>query len=81
MDRLDAACAEVGRDPATLDRLVLTGPALQPGTGSVDEFQDALGRYGAVGVTDLVVHRPRPADPYRGDVERFERVVQAAGSG
>jgi alkanesulfonate monooxygenase SsuD/methylene tetrahydromethanopterin reductase-like flavin-dependent oxidoreductase (luciferase family) len=81
MDRLDAACAAVGRDPATLDRLVLTGPALQAGTGSADEFADALGRYEAVGVTDLVVHWPRAADPYRGDVEQFERVVQAAGSG
>ena len=77
MDRLDAACADVGRDPATLARLVLTGPALQPGTGSVHEFEDALGRYEAVGVTDLVVHWPRASDPYRGDRARFERIISA----
>jgi alkanesulfonate monooxygenase SsuD/methylene tetrahydromethanopterin reductase-like flavin-dependent oxidoreductase (luciferase family) len=81
MNRLEAACADVGRDPATLARLVLTGPALQPGTGSVDEFEEAVGRYEAAGVTDLVVHWPRPSDPYAGDLSTFERVVQAVVAG
>jgi alkanesulfonate monooxygenase SsuD/methylene tetrahydromethanopterin reductase-like flavin-dependent oxidoreductase (luciferase family) len=81
VDRLEAACAAVGRDPATIGRLVLTGPALDPAAGSVGELVDALGRYEAVGVTDLVVHWPRPSDPYRGDVARFERVVQAVVAG
>jgi alkanesulfonate monooxygenase SsuD/methylene tetrahydromethanopterin reductase-like flavin-dependent oxidoreductase (luciferase family) len=72
--RLDDACAAVGRDPASIDRLVLTGPVLDAGLGSEDAFGDAVGRYAEVGVTDLVVHWPRPTEPYAGDVATFERI-------
>src|SRR5206468_4150691 len=41
MARLDDACAEVGRDPATIDRLVLTGPLLDSGLSSVEAFRNA----------------------------------------
>ena len=44
-EALDEACAEGGRDPSTLDRIVLTGLNLDSGLGSVDEFEDTLGRY------------------------------------
>jgi hypothetical protein len=30
-----------------------------------------------VGITDLVVHWPRPGEPYAGDVATFERVVSS----
>jgi len=72
---LEEACAEVGRDPASLGRLVLTGPALDPGTMSAASFEDTLCRYASVGVTDLVVHWPRPSEPYAADLATFERVV------
>ena len=74
---LDAACAGIGRDPGSIGRLVLTGPSLAPGLGSVAELEDALGRYGEAGATDVVVHWPRAGDPYRGDRARFEAVVGA----
>jgi alkanesulfonate monooxygenase SsuD/methylene tetrahydromethanopterin reductase-like flavin-dependent oxidoreductase (luciferase family) len=74
MGRLDDACAAIGRDPASLDRLVLTGPTLAPGVGSVEEFAETSGRYGDVGVTDLVVHWPRPTPPYAADLATFERI-------
>jgi len=72
--RLDEACLAAGRDPGTLGRLVLTGPRLDPGLSSVGAFDDAVGRYGAIGVTDLVVHWPRPDGPYAGDAAVFERI-------
>ena len=75
MHRLDEACAEVGRDPSTLRRLVVTGVELDPQLGSVDAFADTRGRYAEVGVTDLVVHWPRPAPPYEGDEAAFERAI------
>ena len=75
MTRLDAACMAAGRDPATLARLVLTGPRLDPGLSSPASFEDTVGRYAAAGVTDLVVHWPRPADPYAGDRTTFEEIV------
>jgi alkanesulfonate monooxygenase SsuD/methylene tetrahydromethanopterin reductase-like flavin-dependent oxidoreductase (luciferase family) len=74
MVRLDRACAEAGRDPRSLDRLVVTGPRLDPGLDSVEAFADTAGRYAEVGVTDLVVHWPRPEPPYRADPDVFERI-------
>jgi alkanesulfonate monooxygenase SsuD/methylene tetrahydromethanopterin reductase-like flavin-dependent oxidoreductase (luciferase family) len=74
---LEEACIEEGRDPAELSRLVLTGPILTSGLGSVDEFDDTLGRYAAIGVTDLVVHWPRAEEPYAADYATFERIFTA----
>ena len=71
---LEGACIEEGRDPAELSRLVLTGPILTSGLGSVDEFDDTVGRYAAIGVTDLVVHWPRAEEPYAADYSIFERI-------
>ena len=74
IDLLEKACIEEGREPATLSRLVVTGPTLTSGLGSVDEFQDTVSRYAAIGVTDLVVHWPRANDPYKADYSIFERI-------
>src|SRR5262245_3700150 len=65
--RLDAACEAEGRDPATLDRLVLTGPLLDGGLRSAEAFREVRDAYAALGVTDLVVHWPRTGPPYEGD--------------
>jgi alkanesulfonate monooxygenase SsuD/methylene tetrahydromethanopterin reductase-like flavin-dependent oxidoreductase (luciferase family) len=73
--RLEDACVAIGRDPVTIDRLLLTGPVVAPGLDSEASFADTIGRYEDVGITDLVVHWPRPSEPYAGDVATFERVV------
>lgn len=78
VERLGEACAAEGRDPGTIDRLVLTGPTLEPGLGSAGEFEETLGRYGEAGATDVVVHWPRATEPYLGDEEAFEAVVGEA---
>jgi alkanesulfonate monooxygenase SsuD/methylene tetrahydromethanopterin reductase-like flavin-dependent oxidoreductase (luciferase family) len=65
--RLSAICAESGRDPSSLRRLVSTGGQLASGLESVDAFADAVGCYAEAGVTDVVVHWPRPSGPYEGD--------------
>ena len=72
---LEEECEAVGRDPATLDRLALTGLVLDAGLTSADHFADTMGRYGEMGVTDVVVHWPRKGEPYKGDVASFERIV------
>jgi alkanesulfonate monooxygenase SsuD/methylene tetrahydromethanopterin reductase-like flavin-dependent oxidoreductase (luciferase family) len=74
MDRLDEACARVGRDPNSLARLVLSGLRLDSGLTSRDAFDDTTGRYEAVGVTDFVVHWPRPDGPFGGDLTAFEQI-------
>lgn len=77
MDALDAACAAIGRDPASLARLVLTGLRLESGTGSAEELDDTIARYAAAGVTDFVVHWPRADSPFAGDASAFERIFAA----
>jgi alkanesulfonate monooxygenase SsuD/methylene tetrahydromethanopterin reductase-like flavin-dependent oxidoreductase (luciferase family) len=67
MARVDAACEAEGRDPATLDRLVLLGAELDDGMTSRAAFDEVVGAYAAVGVTDIVVPWPRRTDPYKGD--------------
>ena len=74
MDRLDAACEQADRDPATLDRLVLLGLTLDQCLSSPERFLDAAGTYAAAGVTDLVVHWPREDEPFRADATTFESI-------
>jgi alkanesulfonate monooxygenase SsuD/methylene tetrahydromethanopterin reductase-like flavin-dependent oxidoreductase (luciferase family) len=79
--RLEEACGEVDRDPSALGRMVLTGVGLRAGLDSPGAFQDTLGAYSDVGVTDLVVHWPRPSEPHAGDPTRFERAISAVRGG
>ena len=76
--RLEEACAEVGRDPVSLRRMVVTGLELDAQLSSPEAFRDACGRYAGAGATDLVVHWPRPTSPYAGDEAAFERAVGGA---
>ena len=61
--RFDDACAHDGRDPETVDRIYLTGATADRPLASVGAFTDYVGRYEALGFTDLVVHHPRADDP------------------
>lgn len=72
---LDEACEAEGRDPAEIDTLVLTGLQLDPGLDSPDAFAETKAAYAEAGVTDLVVHWPRPSEPYAGDPAILERLV------
>lgn len=64
---LEQSCEAADRDPATMDKLVLTGPRLASGLESVEAFAAVFDAYRSVGMTDLVVHWPRPTAPYEGD--------------
>ncbi len=68
---VDEACADVGRSPSSLRKLVLTGFALDPGLSSRRAFQDTVKYYEEAGVTDFVVHWPRSSEPFAGDLELF----------
>lgn len=72
--QLEEVCGELGRDPDTLGRLLLTGPLLDAGLESPAAFDETAGRYDAIGITDLVVHWPRDDEPYRGDRRTFEAI-------
>jgi alkanesulfonate monooxygenase SsuD/methylene tetrahydromethanopterin reductase-like flavin-dependent oxidoreductase (luciferase family) len=71
----EQACETEGRDPATVDKLVLTGPRLDSGLQSVATFRTVVDAYAAVGITDLVVHWPRHEPPYAGHESILDQIA------
>jgi alkanesulfonate monooxygenase SsuD/methylene tetrahydromethanopterin reductase-like flavin-dependent oxidoreductase (luciferase family) len=74
--KLDEQCAKAGRDPRTLDRLVLTGFGPDRPLATVSAFEDTRGRYAELGFTDLVVHHPRPAEPFAAGPDILEAIAE-----
>ncbi|MCF0086993.1 MULTISPECIES: LLM class flavin-dependent oxidoreductase [unclassified Streptomyces] len=78
--RLGAACAEVGRDVADLDKVLLTG--FTPDRGrpleSVDAFVDFAGRHLEAGITEIVLHWPIADSDFAADQAVFEKIVTEA---
>ncbi|EMF01404.1 LLM class flavin-dependent oxidoreductase [Streptomyces mobaraensis] len=72
---LDKECEAIGRDPAAVRRLVVTGAMIDGVLESVETYRDACGLLGGIGITDLVVHWPRPDFPYQGDFSVLEDVA------
>jgi len=77
IEKFDGACLAASRDPASIDRLVLTGSSGPDFFDSVGEFVDAVGRYSELGFTDVVVHYPRANAPYAGDPRMIEEIAAA----
>ena len=72
MARLDESCVEVDRDPASLRRLVLSGPRLDAGLTSIEAFRHTVGCYADVG------HRLRRAlAPVPGALRRRRHDLRA----
>ena len=65
--RLEDACVTIGRDPAEIDRIMLTGAGDDRPLASLNRFDDFAGRYRDIGITDLVVHHPRAEDEHWDD--------------
>ncbi|WP_369200307.1 LLM class flavin-dependent oxidoreductase [Streptomyces sp. PU-14G] len=79
---LGRACAEVGRDVAELDKVLLTGFTPE-GAGlldSVDAFVDFAGAHAELGFTELVVHAPIPDSVFAADQAVFEKVATEAAA-
>ncbi|MCS0635152.1 LLM class flavin-dependent oxidoreductase [Streptomyces sp. LP05-1] len=79
-ERLLKACADAGRDPAGLDRILLTGftPERARLLESVDAFVDFAGRHRELGFTELVLHWPVPDSDFAADQRVFERIATEA---
>ncbi len=59
---VDTACHAQGRDPATLRRIVLVPLDLRWAQSSIGAWEEFLGRVEQNGITDVVIHWPRPWD-------------------
>ncbi len=81
-EQLDAACAEIGRDPTTIRRSVL---ALAPNPdpfASLDAFDAYVGAYAAIGIGEIIFYWPPVEHAYgeRSPVSaeaqaRYERIA------
>jgi alkanesulfonate monooxygenase SsuD/methylene tetrahydromethanopterin reductase-like flavin-dependent oxidoreductase (luciferase family) len=78
LERIDAACTAVGRDPASLGRLLCVGMRIGGVIASPESFRDAAGRFAQLGFTDLVVPWPRSDAPFAGDVGTLELIAAEA---
>jgi hypothetical protein len=75
MTAMDVACEKEGRDPATLDRVLLTGFSVLRTMDSTAAFADVAGRSEELGFTDLVVHYPRESGPWATPPEVLEEIA------
>jgi len=57
-DRLDEACLEIGRDPATVMRSVQASLPNPDPFSSLDAFDEYVGSYEAIGVEELIFYWP-----------------------
>jgi alkanesulfonate monooxygenase SsuD/methylene tetrahydromethanopterin reductase-like flavin-dependent oxidoreductase (luciferase family) len=73
--RLDDACLAHGRDPTTLDRIVVAGVQIGGVLASRESFVEASAMYAELGCTDLVVFWPRPGAPFEGDAGVLDRIA------
>ncbi|MEV4255965.1 LLM class flavin-dependent oxidoreductase [Spirillospora sp. NPDC049652] len=72
---LAEACEKEGRDPSTQRRLLLTGFTGEPWLESAESYADLAGRYAELGITDIVLHWPRPDSDWAADMKVFESVA------
>jgi alkanesulfonate monooxygenase SsuD/methylene tetrahydromethanopterin reductase-like flavin-dependent oxidoreductase (luciferase family) len=75
LDRLEAACAEAGRDPGGLEKVLLTGFTPDRPLDSFDAFVDFAGRHAALGITEIVLHAPIPDTQFAADRAVFDRIA------
>ncbi|MET3960445.1 alkanesulfonate monooxygenase SsuD/methylene tetrahydromethanopterin reductase-like flavin-dependent oxidoreductase (luciferase family) [Marmoricola sp. OAE513] len=80
VERLGNACASIGRDPATIRKVLLTGftPEANAPLESFDRFVDFAGRHLAMGFDELVIHWPIPDSYFHAETAVFERVATEA---
>ncbi|MEU4797140.1 LLM class flavin-dependent oxidoreductase [Streptomyces sp. NPDC023327] len=80
IERLGKACADLGRNVAELDKILLTGftPDRNRPLESVDAFVDFAGRHRDLGFTEIVVHAPIPDSDFATDQDVFEKIATEA---
>ena len=76
VEALEKACTDIGRDPATLARLLVAGPTVGNVLDSPAAFFDAAQRFAEVGITDLVVQWPRPDEPFQGRLDVLDGIAE-----
>jgi alkanesulfonate monooxygenase SsuD/methylene tetrahydromethanopterin reductase-like flavin-dependent oxidoreductase (luciferase family) len=77
-ERLFVACEEVGRDPSSVGRVLLT-TTTGPDIPSLVAFEDLAGTYAELGFEEIALHHPRQTGPYQGDLAVLEEIMGRYG--
>jgi len=79
LERLGEACEAIGRDPASIRKVLLTGftPEANAFLESVERFADFAGRHLALGFDEIVLHWPIPDSEFAADQDVFEEIAEA----
>ncbi|MFD7027629.1 LLM class flavin-dependent oxidoreductase [Streptomyces sp. NPDC059917] len=77
IEKLGKACAEIGRDPESVEKILLTGftPEANTMLSSLDAFVDFVGRHRELGFSELVIHAPIPDSDFAADQDVFEKIA------
>lgn len=75
---LDRACVEAGRQPESVERILLEGSTVERQRDSLGAFVDYAGRYAELGVTEIVVHWPVPGTVFDIHPDVFEQIATEA---
>ncbi|MCT2589320.1 LLM class flavin-dependent oxidoreductase [Streptomyces sp. N2-109] len=78
VDRLGEMCGEIGRDPAELEKSLLTGFTPDRPLDSVDAFVDFAGSHRDRGITEIVLHAPVPGSVFDYQEAVFEEIATEA---
>ncbi|CAM5239520.1 LLM class flavin-dependent oxidoreductase [Streptomyces avidinii] len=80
LERLGKTFLEIGRDPESVEKILLTGftPEANTVLASVDAFVDFAGRHRELGFTELVIHAPIPDSDFASDEAVFEKIATEA---
>jgi alkanesulfonate monooxygenase SsuD/methylene tetrahydromethanopterin reductase-like flavin-dependent oxidoreductase (luciferase family) len=73
--KLDVVLLGIGRNPEQVEKVLLNGLSDERPLNSLNAFVDWAGRYGEVGVTELVVHWPEPNSLFAADMNVFEEIA------
>lgn len=76
--RLEAACEADNRDPATIERILLTGFLPERALESADAFEEFARAHAALGITEIVVHAPIPDTQFALDEGLYEEIAALA---
>lgn len=74
VEKLEAACEAEGRDPASIERTLLTG--FLPGNplASLEIFEEFAAAHAEVGITEIVIHAPIPNSQFDIDLAVYEEI-------
>lgn len=78
ISRLEAACAEQDRDPASIERILLTGFLPERALESLDAFEEFAHAHAELGITEIVVHAPIPETQFALDERIYAGIAALA---